>query len=67
MTLTTYIQTPWNWFYLSSILPLVDIEKHCKIWFAAKIIQKHWLRAYYDPERSVCRKRLMREFVCLCE
>lgn len=29
---------------------------------AARTIQKFWLQRYYDPNRSTCRSRLMREF-----
>ena len=53
---------PWDWYNLSKRISLIDIEKHCRIWFASKKIQRYWLKAYYDPERTVCRRRLMREF-----
>ena len=56
------LDRPWDWYRISRRISLVDIEKHCKRWFATKKIQKHWLKAYYDPERTVCRRRLMREF-----
>ena len=29
---------------------------------AATTVQRAWLRAYYDPTRSVCQRRLLRQF-----
>lgn len=34
---------------------------------AARAIQTAWFGAYYDPARTVCRRRVARQFRGLCE
>ena len=48
-----WVETKWLSIKLA---PILERE------FAALVIQKWWLQRYYDPNHTVCKKRLLREF-----
>jgi len=56
----------WNWWRLSlnrniTKLPETEMVRVLREYFAARIIQRTFLTAYYDPNRTLCQKRLVRE------
>jgi len=51
-------QKPWDWWALSySNLSKIPIPE----WKAATVIQRWWLRLFYDPKSHICHARLLRE------
>ena len=56
--------TPWDWACLSRNPSLfkIDMPRVLREYFAQRTIAKHWRTAIGNPEYSVCRKRLMKEY-----
>ena len=55
---------PWNWNLLCQNPNLfkIDIPKVVREYFAKKTIVKYWRNAISNPEYTICKKRLQKEF-----
>jgi hypothetical protein len=54
---------PWIWCDASLIPTIFDIpEKRARQYFAVRKIWRYWFKAITDPEYTICKKRLRREF-----
>jgi hypothetical protein len=58
------LDKPWNWHCISqnSNIFQIDIPKVVREYFAQKTIAKYWQNAICNPEYTICKKRLQKEF-----
>ena len=40
---------------------IIQLDSEKRKWNAANVIKKHWKRAITDPERSLCRRKLIED------
>jgi hypothetical protein len=58
------LDKPWDWDILSWNENMFDIDtsKEEREYMAVFKIQQYWLKAYYNPDYLICKRRLLREF-----
>jgi hypothetical protein len=66
LTIKALPEIKWQWSILVGNrwiyrLSCAEIE-HYTLEYYAQVVQKRWLARYYNPEDSVCKRRLAREF-----